>query len=83
MLRPGREVIDLSIKAGITFELMNIRFDDMAELKAAAAASSSGGIGTDAAISKRRATLARNENYTVGFLKTNPLAILLPLYRIP
>ena len=55
MLRPGREVIDPSIKAGITFELMNIRFDDMAELKAAAASSSSsGGIGTDAAISKKK-----------------------------
>ena len=26
MLRPGREVIDPSIKAGVTFELMNIPF---------------------------------------------------------
>ena len=55
MLRPGREVIDASIKAGKTFELMNIRFDDMAELKSAASSSSkSGGIGTDSAISKKK-----------------------------
>ena len=55
MLRPGREVIDPSIKAGVTFELMNIRFDDMAELKSAGTASNnSGGIGTDSAISKKK-----------------------------
>ena len=54
MMRPGREVIDPSIKAGVTFELMNIRFDDMAELKAAAATATSGGIGTDSAISKKK-----------------------------
>lgn len=53
MIRPGREVIDPSIKAGVTFELMNIRFDDMAELKPAAS-KSTGGIGTDAAISKKK-----------------------------
>ena len=56
MLRPGREVIDPSIKAGITFELMNIRFDDMAELKAINSSGSStiGGIGTDSGISKKK-----------------------------
>lgn len=54
MMRPGREVIDPSIKAGVTFELMNIRFDDMAELKAAGNNSNNGGIGTDSAISKKR-----------------------------
>lgn len=54
MMRPGREVIDPSIKAGVTFELMNIRFDDMAELKAANNSASNGGIGTDAAISKKK-----------------------------
>lgn len=54
MMRPGREVIDPSIKAGVTFELMNIRFDDMAELKAANSSSSNGGIGTDSAISKKK-----------------------------
>lgn len=53
MIRPGRDIIDPSIKAGVTFELMNIRFDDMAELKPAAS-KSSGGIGTDAAISKKK-----------------------------
>lgn len=55
MIRPGREVIDPSIKAGVTFELMNIRFDDMAELKSATSPSkTSGGIGTDVAISKKK-----------------------------
>lgn len=59
MMRPGREVIDPSIKAGVTFELMNIRFDDMAELKAASSSSSNGGIGTDAAISKKKGDFGR------------------------
>lgn len=60
MIRSGQEVIDPSIKAGVTFELMNIRFEDMAELKAVgsgtgnSASGASGGIGTDSAISKRR-----------------------------
>jgi hypothetical protein len=58
MLRPGREVIDATIKAGVTFELMNIRFDDMAELKSSGDKSDrsdkSGGIGTDSAISKKK-----------------------------
>lgn len=54
MLQPGREVIDASIKAGITFELMNIRFDDMAELKSNNSNNKTGGIGTDAAISKKK-----------------------------
>jgi hypothetical protein len=54
MMRPGREVIDPSIKAGVTFELMNIRFDDMAELKAANNCATNGGIGTDSAISKKK-----------------------------
>ena len=51
MIRPGRESFDPSIRAGITFELMNIRFDDMAELKGASSNSPDGGIGTDSAIS--------------------------------
>lgn len=57
MVRPGREVIDPAIKAGMTFELMNIRFDDMAELKSAG--KNEGGIGTDAAISKKKGNFGR------------------------
>ena len=63
MLKPGREVIDSSVKAGITFELMNIRFDDMAELKAvnnsSSISGSTGGIGTDSAISKKKGDFGR------------------------
>lgn len=56
MVQPGRELIDPNIKAGMTFELMNIRFDDMAELKSAG---KEGGIGTDAAISKKKGNFGR------------------------
>lgn len=56
MIRPGRELIDPTIKAGMTFELMNIRFDDMAELKSAG---KEGGIGTDAAIAKKKGNFGR------------------------
>lgn len=56
MVQPGRELIDPNIKAGMTFELMNIRFDDMAELKSAG---KEGGIGTDAAISKKKGNFGK------------------------
>jgi hypothetical protein len=56
MVQPGHELIDANIKAGMTFELMNIRFDDMAELKSAG---KEGGIGTDAAISKKKGNFGK------------------------
>ncbi len=56
MVQPGRELFDTNIRPGITFELMNIRFDDMAELKSAG---KEGGIGTDAAISKKKGNFGK------------------------
>lgn len=76
MIRPGREVIDPSIKAGVTFELMNIRFDDMAELKAANNSATNGGIGTDSAISKKKGDFGKERELHRWLPETEDLPTL-------
>ena len=58
MLRAGKDVIDASIKVGVTFEWMNIRFDDLAELKSKTGGAE-GGIGTDSGISAKKGSFGR------------------------